>query len=214
MQTTKTWAVIGVTILLTAGCAIAPMPPPVVDSPRWPRADSTWAYEERNTGSLGSGMRQIQVKALGEQMWEGRALLAYNDGTVTSYWTARGEMIAIAQGRKPIFTYDPFDRFYDWPLAVGKAWIDKGKRTDHTRKQTLDYELHVRVEAYEDVVTQAGSFKAFKIVLTSAPQKVQFVNWWSHELGIVVKHTWDRFPGNQSGEGRRERVLVSHDIKR
>ena len=206
--------VTGLMALVMAGCASLPASDPVVATPNWPALGSTWAYEERTSGSLGSGVRQVPVKALGEQDWRGQALLAYSEGAVTTYWTARGELMAIMQGDKSLFTYEPSDKLYDWPLQVGKTWVDKGRRTDRARNQTLDFEVDVKVETYEEVMTPAGSFKAFKIVLTSAPLKTQFVNWWSPELGIVVKHTWDRFPGNQFGEGHRDRILISQDIKR
>ena len=69
-----------------------------------------------------------------------------------------------------------------------------------------------KVEAYEDVVTPAGRFKAFKI--THANDAVQFTNWWSPELALVVKSKAERKSSFHAGAGVRETELVSLDLRK
>src|SRR5438093_1468268 len=53
-------------------------------------------------------------------------------------------------------------RFFDWPLQTGKTWTASGyimSRGGATFPASID----IRVKAYEDVKTKAGTFKAYRM---------------------------------------------------
>jgi hypothetical protein len=68
-----------------------------------------------------------------------------------------------------------------------------------------------KVEAYEDVKTPAGTFKAFRIVL--GDQSLRTTQWYSPELGLFIKTRTERLAGFFAGPGMREIELVSYDFK-
>jgi hypothetical protein len=53
-------------------------------------------------------------------------------------------------------------RMFEFPMDVGKSWKVGAKGL--VRNQLNQYDVMNTVQAYEDVTTKAGSFKAFKIV--------------------------------------------------
>jgi hypothetical protein len=55
----------------------------------------------------------------------------------------------------------PNFKFWDFPLTVGKKWSFSGPGL--FRNNRSDYSYAITVEAYEDVTTKAGMFKAFKL---------------------------------------------------
>ena len=52
-------------------------------------------------------------------------------------------------------------KLFDFPVEVGKKWNFRAKGL--FRNAFNNYECAVTVEAYEDVTTKAGTFKAFRI---------------------------------------------------
>ena len=55
----------------------------------------------------------------------------------------------------------PEFKFWDFPLTVGKKWNFSGRGL--FRNDTVNYSYANTVEGYEDVLTKAGTFKAFKL---------------------------------------------------
>ncbi len=139
--------------------------------------------------------------------------MASTDGSSTSYLDAQGRWLARVRGNTPLDSFEPYYAFYDWPLFVGKWWPNRFRYRDHERGRTFDNtEADGNVEAYEDVTTPAGTFKAFKI--TYASRFAPSIRWWSPDLGITVKLKIERFSTHYLGAGSRETELVSYDIKR
>ncbi|MFQ5521899.1 MAG: hypothetical protein ACE5FK_10905 [Candidatus Methylomirabilia bacterium] len=168
---------------------------------------------EKNTGSYGSGTGRFTMLSLGEKRWNGRKVIVYSDGATATYQDSRGRLLAIVRGSRRVATFEPYFATFDWPLYVGKQWLNRYRYTDHERGQTYDnLQQDARVEAYEKVKTPAGTFKAFKIVL--ANPLLEEVVWWSPGLGIFVKYKLERFRGHPLKAGTRERVLVSYSLKR
>ena len=66
----------------------------------------------------------------------------------------------------------------------------------HDRNETVDFKLDFRVEAFEEITTPAGALRTFR-VLRSSPTG-RFVVWFAPELGIEVKHDWERFSTDRS----------------
>lgn len=201
--------------VLSTACATATPPPdsPKVEGPRFPPAGSTWTISERLTGSFGSGTQERTLRALGEQAWDGKKVIAYTDGVDTFYWDDRARFLAIVRQGQPRMTFEPYHKASDWPLFVGKWWLNRFTQRDHERGRTFtNVEWDAKVAAYEDVKTPAGTFKAFKIVFGNP--FASDTMWWSPDLAITVKSRNERYSNYYLGHGTAERELVKHDIKR
>jgi hypothetical protein len=202
-------------VLALAGCAIASPPAgrPTAEGPTWPPQGSSWVIAERNTGSFGSGARQLTITALGDQTWEGKVLKAFSDGAVTTYLDAQGSLIARVRGAVLLESWEPSFKTFKWPLFVGEWWPNRFRYRNGERGLTFDnVEYDAQVEAAEDVATPAGTFQAFRLVFGNPYAAT--VLWWSADLGIFVKSRDERFPLNPFGTGTRETDLVSYNLKR
>jgi hypothetical protein len=218
-HTARTWtargllAMAGMTALLLTGCASLTPPEgaPRADGPRVPATGSTWVMAEKNSGSYGvPGERQMKV--LGEQSWNGGKALAIASGDETSYFDDRDRYLGRSRGTAVIDTLEPAVEVRKWPLFAGKSWVSSFDYTDHQNNRSFrGVRGWFKVEAYEDVVTPAGTFKAFKI--TGDTGAARTVSWWSPDLGITVKQVAERSPQHYLGAGRREAELKAYDIK-
>ena len=198
---------------VAGGCA--PTAPPV-GAPqaglKLPPVDSSFVMQNKNSGSFGSDTSQSTWKFLGEQTWQGRKLIAFSDGTLTNYGDPQRRLIATVRGTTPVESYDPYYTGADWPLFVGKSWPNRFRYTDHRQNRTFENVQHDgKVEAYEEVRTLAGTFKAFKINL--GDQFLRVTQWYSPELALFIKTHTERLPGFFAGPGVRETELVSYDFK-
>lgn len=193
--------------------ALAAARPPV--SPgnlAWPPAGSSYVLSEQTSGSYGSGRRRLTVRYLGEQTWRGERVHAFSEGSLISYVDARRRLRARVNDGMPVESFQPYLVFADWPLSVGKWWPIRYRHIDHASGRTFDdVRYDGSVEAYGDVVTPSGIFKAFRIVLTSRSSET--VLWYSTDLALVVKMRIERFPNHYLGAGIRHTELVSHDFK-
>ncbi len=73
-----------------------------------------------------------------------------------------------------------------WPLAVGKWGIGEGRWRAPNDPARLRVEYKWSIDAYEEIQVPAGTFKAFRIVLSWQPGK-RIVSWYAPELGQLVK---------------------------
>jgi len=145
-------------------------------------------------------------------MWEGKRVIAFEFPTLVVLANDLGFLAMLAPDGKPIVNWDPPIGF-DWPLEVGKTWTNSYRITVHATKQTIPFENTSKVEAYEDVVGAAGTFKAFK-VSSSDTLGNENVVWFSPELGIYVKQINKRTAKYPSGPGTREQEIVSQTIRK
>lgn len=140
-------------------------------------------------------------------------MVAFTDGSITSYVDPQGRLLARVQGTTPIESFEPYFVNADWPIFVGKWWLNRYRYRDHIRGRTFDnVQYDGKVEAYEDVTTPGGTFKAFKIAFGNPFS--QLVLWYSPDLGIFIKSRSERYSGHYLGPGTYETELVSYDIKR
>lgn len=212
------WSALGFAGLLAAmfaaGCAATAPPPgaPRADGPVFPPSGSSWVIALRDSGSFGSANEQRTIRARGEQTWQGRKVHAY-EGQETTLLIEfpTGKFVARVRGTTPLESWDP-PLGWNWPIWVGKSWTESFRFTYHQRGQTFNVQGSFKVEAYEDIKVPAGTFKVFRI--TYADGGTESVNWWSPELGILVKSRTQRTSQHSAGPGTREVELVSHDIKR
>jgi hypothetical protein len=92
-------------------------------------------------------------------------------------------------------------------LFVGKSWVSEFRIRDHAREQTVALKYDFRVEAFEEVVTPAGAFKAFRVRRDGPDDR--YIVWFNPELAIEVKRVWERFSGHRLGAGERDGTHVS-----
>lgn len=177
-----------------------------------PPVGSTWVIARRDTGSYGSASVQLPNKFLGEQMWQGQKVIAFEGPEQTTLLYPIGGFVAQVKGSTTLVSWHPPQNF-DWPLVVGKTWTKSQSVTIHAAKRTIPYEFTTKVEAYEDVTVPAGTFKAFRVstVNTIGDENVQ---WFSPQHGIFVKSNLRRTAKHAQGPGTREIELVSQKITR
>lgn len=191
--------------LLFVGCASAP--------PQWerfvlPAAGSTWTQVQRDTGSFGSGTKQV-VTRIAEATWEGRKVASYQTATQNLLVDADGFVAITAPTGQSVMRWDP-PIGYQWPLEVGKTWTKDYVMTVAPSGQKVPFTTNWKVEAYEDVTVPAGTFKAWRVSYSDSLGETQTL--WSapDKLGGFVKQIRQRVatfePG---GAGTREVELVS-----
>jgi hypothetical protein len=145
-------------------------------------------------------------------MWEGKLMGTIESPQLVILATADGGWATmLSADGKPILSYEP-PLDYDWPLVVGKTWTKSYKMTVHAKNQIFPFEDTYKVEAYEDVTVPAGTFKAFRISLSSTG--AQDVYWFAPELGIFAKQSLRRTDKSGYGPGTRQVELVSQSIKK
>jgi hypothetical protein len=84
------------------------------------------------------------------------------------------------KGDRPSMKFSPAMKMLDWPLQVGKAWSQ-----DITIENTIGnrgtVKTKVEVVAYESVTVPAGTFMAYKIVVSmNGTQTLQ--HWYAPEI--------------------------------
>lgn len=180
-------------------------------------------FELMSSGSFG-GMKGQVVRRWTKRDWNGLAVVAVvsEDGSGELWDTQTcATMATLEKDGRVRYTYDP-PLGYDWPLEVGKKWSSAHRlRRTYPFKEDMPMNFDRHVEAYEDVVVPAGTFKAFKIVSTSSlGGSSQFGGssqaWVVPALGLcgqhAVKRIEERPASHWLGGGRRESVMVSRAV--
>jgi hypothetical protein len=174
------------------------------ERPTWNAGDS-WTYRGRGP----SGTFNVTRKVLREGVFEGRE--AYEvDGGGTHYWyTKQLGYLARTKGDETTRLARPPED-WQWPIQVGKqwsaivAWID---RTD-TQQQTYTLTSVWTVEAYEEVKTPAGTFKAFKVTRREIESGASQELWYSPEV-----KSWIKIRGANTADGNYEEELTSFTLR-
>lgn len=83
-------------------------------------------------------------------------------------------------------------KYFDFPLTVDKTWAVDA--TGYWQGARARYQGDIRVRAYEDVETRAGTFKAFRIQrewIFTPQSGAEFrwgdVGWYAPEVKVYVK---------------------------
>lgn len=188
-------AAAGVAGVVLSACSSAPpraeryIPPPV---------GATWTYQVANSGSFGAGTSSVTMR-MADGEWEGRKLLRYDYAGGSILQTDQVGIVAVldAAGR-PMLRYDP-PLGFEWPLEVGKSW--SGQHTVRVgpagNRATLT--ANWKVESYEDVTVPAGTFKAWKVVMTDSMGLTQTI--WSvpMTMGVFAKRSSERSAAHPMG---------------
>ncbi len=180
-----------------------------------PPVGSKWVIAQRDSGSYGSSSQQITSTRLEDQVWQGRKVRAYSDGSTTRFVDIdAGVTVAVVRESTPIETFEP-GVGWQWPLWTGKSWLGTFRYTDHVRGRTFNaVQVWYKVAAYDDVTVPAGKFKVFRVDSDADQGALASSSWWSPEIGLTVKSRGERSARHYLGPGTRETELVSHDLKR
>ena len=195
---------VGIGVALAGGCALME---PKVERYVAPPVGTTWESDRHDSGSYGSGSARVPGKR-GERTWQGAQVITFDTSGGTIFAQPDGSWLGIFKGDSPIVTFDP-PQNWQYPLEVGKSWAREQRMTIQAAKRTVTYALTQKVEAYEDVIVPAGSFKAFKVSTVTSLGDENVV-WFSPEHGIFVKQSLKRTAQHAQGPGTREIVLVSY----
>lgn len=183
-----------VLVTALAGCISAPhadhyTPPPM---------GSSWAYQVKNTGSFGSYVGPIKL-SLSPGTWQGRPVLKYVTPSGAQLQDDRVGTYAVLDTKgEVLMSYDP-PLSFRWPLAVGNTWTQQIALTVNPGGQRVPMTAQWAVEAYEDVTVPAGTFKAWRVVMTDNFGFRQVT--WSvpGELGVFAKRISERAATHPQG---------------
>lgn len=180
---------------------------------KWPPVGASWIQSVRKSGSFGSGEERRTVRYLGEQTWQGNKVRAFANGSITTYVDDQRRILARVNGSgASIESFEPYFVQADWPLHVGKWWLNRYRYSDHEWGRSYNNaQYDGEVEAHEHVRTPAGTFKSFRIALGGGSGKTLL--WYSGDLGLVIKTRTERFPNHYRGHGVTEGELISYDFK-
>lgn len=191
---------------LATGCSTAP---PRADRYVPPPMGASWVYQVTSSGSFGTLNQAASPVTVRETVLDGRKLLRFESPSFTTLQTDRVGVVAVLDpAGRPLMRYDP-PLGYEWPLEVGKTWtqditLTVGAATKVPMKAVWT------VEAYEDVTVPAGTFKAWRVVMTDNFGFRQ-VTWSVPEkLGTYAKRTSERPATHpQGGAGQQVVELVT-----
>ncbi len=190
---------------LTAGCGMTGESRMVqlAERPEWVAGDS-WTYRGRGK----DGAYTITRKVLREGVFEGRAAYEIEAGDVRYWYTKQLGYLARVSGDKTVRLAAPPED-WQWPLQVGKSWsatvtwVDRGEQE---RRFVLTGVW--TVEAYEDVKTAAGTFKAFKVSRHEIESGAAQEFWYS----AAVKG-WVKVRSRDTADGSYEEELTAYQMK-
>ena len=189
-----------------AGCESSGVSRTVVigERPTWNAGDS-WTYRGRGP----SGTFNVTRKVLREGVFEGREAYEVDAGGTHYWYTKQLGYLARTKGDETTRLARPPED-WQWPIQVGKqwsaivAWID---RTD-TQQQTYTLTSVWTVEAYEEVKTPAGTFKAFKVTRREIESGASQELWYSPEV-----KSWIKIRGANTADGNYEEELTSFTLR-
>ena len=201
--------------LVAIACpAFAPAAMAQTDPGTWvPAPEGTvTVFQRKSSGSYGSFEGEVKW-TLGQREWNGRTLVAATSerhGTTLHDPLTHGVKVLLYSAGRPLTSFNPEIR-HDWPLAVGKSWISVHEMTDYRAAQIRSLTMTFKVEAYEDVIVPAGTFKAFRVVQASSFGEVER-NWVVPSRGLAtVKRVSTRSALHQLVAGQLEAVLLRRD---
>jgi hypothetical protein len=193
----------------------------VAERPEY-RVGDKWVVErfDLQKGEV-SGAREWRITEISAASMTQELRNPASDTVVTQIKDLDGNTLESA-GRK----FQPNYTLYDFPLSVGKKWNGKASYPSLDGNGTVTEERTCEVLAFEDVVTKAGTFKAYKIKCDGAFRighifvrrplvgTSSSTNWFSPEARRSVKlEYWRTQPRGGWGERFVEEV-VSFELQK
>lgn len=189
--------------LLTAGCAETGSSRTVhiAERPVWV-ANDAWTYRGQRT----AGPYTVTRKVLREGTFEGFGGYEIDAGDVRYWYTTRLGYAARLRGDKVVRRAVPPED-WQWPLQVGKQWSATVTWIDDSGDSEQRFVLTGvwAVEAYEDVKTPAGTFKAFKVSRHEIESGAWQTFWYSPEV-----KGWVKIQAGGTPDGGYEEELSSY----
>ena len=181
--------------VLLSGCANPPRAERYVP----PAVGSTVEYRMVNTGSFGSTSGTLTMK-VSEVLYEGRMLRKYETPSGSTLQSPMAGTVAVlSPAGQPLMRYDP-PLDFNFPFVVGKTWT-----VDHVltvgEGNRMPMKTSWKVEAYEDVTVPAGTFKAWRVVMTDNFGFRQTSWSMPDTIGMFAKRMSERPPGHPQGAG-------------
>lgn len=195
------WRVVAMVVLL-AGCAGVPPPPPV--NLEFPGTGTRWIW--RSVDSFGTSSEATWT-VLEDGVFEGRPVHRITDTReVRLYDKATGNWIATLRDGQPRLVASPHDGAFSWPLRAGKSWVASIALHDRERGITSSPVVTFwHVDRWEQVVVTAGAFWAFKLEGSPGINNLTYTTlWYAPELRLVVKQVRER----TDETGRLQRIVT------
>jgi hypothetical protein len=192
-------------VALLAGCESAgeSRTVQVSERPRWTAGDS-WTYR----GKGREGAYTITRRVLREGIFEGHEAYEVEAGD-SRYWYTKqlGYLARVTDGRTVRRATPPED--WRWPLQVGKSWSATVTWTDGPAQDQRFVLTGVwAVEAYEEVKTPAGTFKAFKVSRREIESGASQEFWYSPAV-----RGWVKVRGTGTAAGAYEEELTAYSAR-
>jgi hypothetical protein len=187
---------------LLAGCESAGESRSVqlAERPRWTAGDS-WTYR----GKGRDGAYTVTRRVLREGVFEGDEGYEVEAGDSRYWYTKRLGYVARLTGGRTVRRATPPED-WQWPLQVGKSWSATVTWTDGPAQDRHFVLTGVwTVEAYEEIKTPAGTFKAFKVSRREIESGASQEFWYSS----AVKG-WVKVRGTDTATGTYEEELTGY----
>lgn len=171
----------------------------LAERPTWAPNDS-WTYRGRRA----AGPYTVTRKVLREGLFEGRDAYEIQAGDVRYWYTKQlGYLARVSGDRVTRLAQPPED--WQWPLQPGKTWSATVTWVDSGESEQRFVLTGVwTVEAYEEVKTPAGTFKAFKVSRREIESGASQEFWYSP----AVKG-WVKLRGVGTADGDYEEELTA-----
>lgn len=187
---------------LLAGCESAAVSRSVRfgERPRWAAGDS-WTYR----GKGRDGTYTITRTVLREGLFEGREAYEVQAGESRYWYTRQLGYLAKVTGEQVVRRAIPPED-WRWPLQVGKTWSTTVTWVDGPGEdQRFVLTAVWAVDAYEEIKTPAGTFKAFKVSRREMESGASQEFWYSS----AVKG-WVKLRGANTAAGDYEEELTAY----
>jgi len=173
-----------------------------------------WTYKSATGKTWTNEVVEIKEDVFILKLGASRNLNAYDRKTMNHKYV-------LEEGGKQVESEDARRKLWDFPLQVGKKWTDITYHypltdTRRTGGKAL-FNEDFKIEGIEEVVTAAGTFKAYKIYFEHTNRKnnqggwIRY--WYSPEAKAWVKskvgksYSWRANPWAQDAE------LISYELK-
>ena len=201
-------AMLSVSALLNAGCAVAP---PVAEQMLIAPVGTSVTYYRKSSGGLGAYDGKV-VWNMAQSTWQGQTVYSFGSavaGTALHEPSQFGVVAQLNPAGQPIVSFNP-PIIYPWPLEVGKTWATTHTMTVHASGKTMPYHINGKVESWGDVTVPGGTFKAYKLVWTDSTGDVE-TRWVSPQDALAtIKRHIERPVTHPQGAGVLDAELLTY----
>jgi hypothetical protein len=189
-------------VALLAGCESAGQSRTVQlsERPHWTAGES-WTYR----GKGRDGAYTITRRVLREGVFEGYDAYEVEAGDSRYWYTKHLGYLARVTGDRTVRRAMPPED-WQWPLQVGRSWSATVTWVDGPAQDQRFLLTGVwTVEAYEEIKTPAGTFKAFKVSRREVESGAAQEFWYS-----AAVNGWVKLRGTGTAAGTYEEELTAY----